>query len=68
MEKLMLTSGRYLPPFGGDSETRLRSLEAYVAQLSEELEVLLGEMGRAMEALQAGQSLSASHDNGEGGV
>lgn len=64
MEKLILTCGRYIPQSAGDGETRVRAVEAYLARLSEELELLLGDTGRALEALQAAQSVS---DDGEGG-
>lgn len=68
MEKLILTCGRFLPPSGGDSEARVRAMEAYVARLSEELEILLGETGRMLEALQSVQAALTVQDNGEGGV
>ena len=68
MEKLILSCGRYIPSTAGDSEARAQAMEAYLARLSEELEILLGEMGRILEALQAGQSPSAVSDSGEGGV
>jgi predicted RNA-binding protein Jag len=43
-------------------------MEAYLARLSEELEILLGETGRMLEALQTAQAALTVRDNGEGGV
>ena len=71
MEKLILTCGRYIPPSAGDSEIRVRAMEAYLARLSEELEILLGEAGRMLEALRSGQTASDVNDHsnsGEGGM
>lgn len=68
MEKLILTCGRFLPPSAGNSETRVKAMEAYLARLSEELEILLGETGRMLEALQSAQAALTVRDNGEGGV
>lgn len=69
MEKLILSCGRYIPMSAGDSEIRIRALEAYLARLSEELEILLGETGRTLNALQAEQSGAMSvGDRREGGV
>ena len=68
MEKLILSCGRFLPPSAGDSESRVNALEAYLARLSEELEILLGETGRMLEALQSAQAALTVRDNGEGGV
>ena len=50
MEKLILTCGRYLPPSAGDTEARIAAMESYLARLSEELEVLMGEMDRVLTA------------------
>ena len=68
MEKLILSCGRFLPPSAGDSETREKAMEAYLARLSVELEILLGETGRMLEALQTVQAALTVRDNGEGGV
>lgn len=69
MEKLILPCGRYIPQFAGDTETRVRAMEGYLARLSEELEVLLGETAKALDTLQAVQnSLAAVGVNREGGV
>lgn len=42
MAKLTLRCGRFIPPAAGDTEGRLRSLERYLARLTEELEHELG--------------------------
>lgn len=69
MDKLILPCGRYIPRFAGDTEIRLRAMEAYLARLSEELEVLLGETTQALASLQAAQSSLASvNTNREGGA
>ena len=44
MEKLILKCGRYVPQAAGDTETRVRAVEAYLAVLTAELELLVGEM------------------------
>ena len=53
MEKLMLSSGRFTPTAGGNAEARISALEDYLARLSEELELLLAEAGRAIAALES---------------
>ena len=69
MDKLILPCGRYIPRFTGDTEIRLRAMEAYLARLSEELEVLLGETTQALASLQAAQnSLASVNTNREGGA
>ena len=69
MDKLILPCGRYIPQFSGDAETRLRAMEAYLARLSEELEVLLGETAKALEALASAQNdLVAVYADREGGA
>ena len=69
MEKLILPCGRYIPQFAGDTETRVRAMEGYLARLSEELEVLLGETSKALDALQSAQnSCAAVYMNREEGA
>lgn len=63
MEKLILTCGRYLPPSAGDTESRIAAMESYLARLSEELEVLMGEMDRVLTALEG--LLPAAADSAE---
>jgi hypothetical protein len=53
MEKLILKSGRFIPPALGDVETRVKLIEAHLSGLTEELEYLVGEMDRALNALEA---------------
>ncbi len=53
MEKLILSSGRFAPPAGESAEARLSALEGYLTRLSEELELLLAEVGRTVAALEA---------------
>ncbi len=53
MEKLILTCGRFIPVSGGDSEARIKAMEDYLARLSEEMELLVSEIGRAVESLRA---------------
>ena len=68
MEKLILTCGRFLPPSAGDSETRVKAMEAYLARMSEELEVLLGEMGATPDRMETAQTyLTSVSANREGG-
>ena len=69
MEKLILPCGRFIPRFAGDAETRLLSMEAYLARLSEELEILLEETAKALDALQSVQnSLAEAWNRQEGGA
>ena len=69
MEKLILPCGRFIPRFAGDAETRLLSMEAYLARLSEELEILLEETAKALDALQSVQnSLVEAWNRQEGGA
>ena len=65
MEKLILSCGRYIPQAAGNAEARVRAMEAYLARLSEELEVLLGETAGAIETLQAMQSSLAAVSNSQ---
>ena len=51
MEKLILKCGRYIPPATGDTEQRVKSLETYLAGLTQELEFLVGELDRTLEAM-----------------
>lgn len=53
MEKLILKCGRYLPPAAGDSESRIRSLEGYLSELTGELEFLVEELDRVLTALES---------------
>ena len=69
MDKLILPCGRYIPQFSGDAEIRLRAMEAYLARLSEELEVLLGETAKALDALASAQNdLASVYADREGGA
>ena len=71
MEKLILTCGRYLPPSAGDTEARIAAMESYLARLSEELEVLMGEMDRVLTALEGLLPAAAVSESGtplEGGA
>ena len=69
MEKLILSCGRYIPLAAGNSEARVRAMEAYLARLSEELELLLGETAKALSYLEAVQhSLVSENNNREGGI
>jgi hypothetical protein len=70
MEKLILTCGRYIPSAAGDADTRVAAMEAYLARLSEELEVLMGEMDRVLTALEGllPSAASSADTNGEGGA
>lgn len=70
MEKLILTCGRYFPPSAGDTEARIAAMESYLARLSEELEVLMGEMDRVLTALEGllPAAASSADTDGEGGV
>ena len=49
MEKLILTSGRFAPRQGGGTEERVRAMETYLAELSEEMEFLIACLGRLQE-------------------
>ncbi len=65
MEKLILRAGRYIPrPEASDSD-RIHRLEDYLATLTEELERLVAEVDRALDALEA--SIGASQAAGEEG-
>ena len=68
MEKLILSCGRYIPSAAGNVETRIRAMEAYLARLSEELEVLLSETSAALDALKAVQKNRAADSESEGGI
>jgi len=68
MEKLILSCGRYIPSAAGNAETRIRAMEAYLARLSEELEVLLSETSVALDALKAVQKNRAADSESEGGI
>jgi pilus assembly protein TadC len=73
MEKLILACGRYAPMTVGDTESRVRAVEAYLSRLTEELELLVEEMDKTLDALEALiiqrdgiQTASVQYD-GEGG-
>ena len=74
MEKLILKCGRYAPRAAGDTEARVRAVEAYLADLTEELELLVGEMDKALETLMTllaerdGLTAAAMASDEEGGV
>ena len=67
MGKLILPCGRFIPRFAGDAETRLLSMEAYLARLSEELEILLEETAKDLGALQSAQNGLADARNRQEG-
>lgn len=52
MEKLILKCGRYSPNAAGNVEQRIARIEAYLLMLSSDIEYLVGEMDRALEALE----------------
>lgn len=52
MEKLILKCGRFLPREGLDSSARLRSMEQYLAKLTEELEYTAAELDRTLRELE----------------
>lgn len=52
MEQLILTCGRFIPVSGGGAEARIKAMEDYLARLSEEMELLVSELGRAVESLR----------------
>ncbi len=58
MEKLILTCGRFVPATGEGEAARLKGMEDYLSRLTEELELLLSEVGRALDR---------SNDTGEEG-
>lgn len=49
MKPLICKTGRYIPHPEASDAARIRFLEQYVAALSEELEQVLAEIGRALE-------------------
>lgn len=52
MEKLILKCGRYITPAVEDVEYRVKLMEAYLSMVTEELEFLVGEMDRALNAFE----------------
>lgn len=75
MEKLILKCGRYIPPAAGDAEQRVKSLESYLAGLTQELEFLVGELDRTLEAMgsaaaheTAAEAVILSENREEGSV
>ncbi len=65
MEKLILKCGRYMPPAAGDAESRVKQMEAYLSGLTQELEFLVEELDRV---LQAQGMLADDGNGGEGSV
>ena len=59
--KWVLSCGRFALGEGADVETRVQAMEVYVARLAEEMEFLISELGRAVEA-----ALAADPGNEEG--
>ena len=51
MEKLILSCGRFVPAVGGDEGARVKGLEEYLVRLTEELELMLSELGRTLDRL-----------------
>ena len=68
MEKMILSCGRYIPLAAGDSDTRIRAMEAYLARLSEEMEVLLAETAAALATLKTAQRNGDVDSDWEGGM
>ena len=64
MEKLILTSGRFTPRAGASTEARVQALEAYLAEMSEEMELLIARLGRlyGTEARAASADVSAQEE------
>ena len=52
MEKLILKCGRYITPAVEDVEYSVKLMEAYLSMVTEELEFLVGEMDRALNAFE----------------
>ena len=52
MEKLILTCGRFVPAAAAGTEARLKAAEDYLARLAEEMELLISEMGHALDELR----------------
>lgn len=51
MEKLILKCGRYVPADETDALSRVRTVETYLARLTEELEHLLAQMDPVLQAV-----------------
>ena len=68
MEKLILSCGRYIPLAAGDSDTRIRAMEDYLARLSEEMETLLAETAVALATLKTAQRNGDVDSDREGGM
>ena len=49
MEKLILKCGRFVPAGEGDVLIRVRTLEAHLSRLTEELECLLAALDEALK-------------------
>lgn len=52
MEKLTLKCGRFMPARSLDPAERIRLIEAYLGKLTEELEYVVAEMDRVLNALE----------------
>ena len=52
-KKWVLSCGRFSPHEGASAEARVRAVESYVARLAEEMEFLIAELGRAVDAASA---------------
>lgn len=46
MEKLILSCGRFAPQTGEETEARVRALERYLGDLSEEMELIVARIGQ----------------------
>ena len=62
MEKLILTCGRYATPQVGNTEARVAAMEAYLSRLTEEMEFLISELGRAQAASATVTAATAAED------
>ena len=51
MDKLILSCGRFEPRIGEDVEARERALEAYLFEMSGEMEFLMDRRGRLQESV-----------------
>lgn len=67
MEKLRLVCGRFIPPRGGEAMERVERMEAYLSKLTRELELLVGELDRALAETGGENGASAVSAVGEEG-
>lgn len=51
MEKLILTRGRFTPQSGDSPEGRIRALEKYLSDLSEEMELIVARIGQLQASI-----------------